>query len=88
MRLLKTVLFYALLWLRGVVLLVGKVLSGGCLLGFLLVGGFKLAGELDVRWWIVAFYGVAGLAVFTLVEFYDQLLLRLNPTGCDLILIR
>ncbi len=88
MRLLKSLLFYPLLWLRGLVLLAGKVMSGFFMLGFLLVGGFKLAGELEVSWWVVTFYGVAGVVVFTLGELYDQLLLRLNPTDYDLILIR
>ncbi len=88
MRFLKSLLFYPLLWLRGLVLLVGKLMSGFFMLGFLLVGGFKFAGELEVSGWIVAFYAVAGVVVFTLVELYDQLLLRLNPTGYDLILIR
>jgi len=88
MRVLKSLIFYPLLWLRGLFVLIGKVLGGFFLLGFLLVGGLKLAGELVVSGWIVAFYGVAGLLVFTLSEFYDQLLLWLNPTRRELLLIK
>lgn len=80
--------FYPLLWLRGVVVLIGKVVSGFFLIGSLLVGGLKVAGELDVSVWIVAFYGAAGVVVFSLTEIYDQVLLRLNPTGCELILLK
>jgi hypothetical protein len=83
MRFLKAILFYPLLMIRRPVLLVGKVLAWVLVLGGVLplmtgkaseVWGFSLGGILS------------GVLLFVLCQFYDELLLRLNPTGRELVL--
>ena len=79
-KVLKSVVFYPMLWLRGIFRLVGKGLSGLFLLGLIL----GLFIHLSVG--ILILFGVFSLGFFLLTFFYDQILLKLNPTGNTLIL--
>ena len=81
--LVKSLLFYPMRVLGGLFIFVGKILGSFFALGFVVIGVLKLAGELDVAWWIVAACGVAGTLSFALTELYLQLLLKLQSTGRD-----
>jgi hypothetical protein len=83
MDLMKSLLFYPLRVLGGLFVFTGKILGGFFVFGFLLIAVFKLAGELDVAWWIVAACGVVGTLSLALAELYVQLLLKLRSTGQD-----
>lgn len=83
MELMKSLLFYPLRVLGGLFVFTGKVLGFFFVFGFLLIAVFKLAGELDVAWWIVAACGVVGTLSLALTELYVQLLLKLRSTGQD-----
>lgn len=78
-RLLKSLLFYPLFLLRGMVRLVLIILTGFCLL-------FGFVFLID-RYWIAAIvtFIVATICV-TLRFSYVALLQKLNPSGMDLIL--
>jgi hypothetical protein len=87
MRILVQLIFYPMLWLRPLFLIVGKIL--GFLftlasLGYLFINLF--AGGEYQRWDFVVLFGALGFGCFLLRQFYDRILLRLNPTGHDLIL--
>ena len=86
MRFMKAVIFYPMLWLRGIINLIGRFVAGLFLLGFIFVCCAKLLGVEYVRWWDVGLIGLMSFVIFLLLEFYDQILLRLNPTDNILIL--
>lgn len=81
MKLLKAALFYVLFYLRGLFMLAGRLL-GGLLLLLCIVSLFIKS----YPWYASVVLGVLGFATFLLRQFYDQLLLKLNPTGNDLTL--
>lgn len=84
MTVLKSVIFYPMMWLRVPFLMVGKFLAGILLIGglvFLLLGG----GAEGANSIIIFSFGMSFL-FFLLTIFYDQILLKLNPTGNDLFL--
>ncbi|RNA65314.1 hypothetical protein CR163_008835 [Prosthecochloris sp. ZM_2] len=83
---LKSILFYPMMWLRGVFLLVGKILQGFFLLGLILV--LFIAQGQEYFWTLVLMFAGGSFSFFLLTHFYDQILLRLNPTGKDLILVQ
>ena len=64
-RLVKILSYYPIVLISGILLFVARVFGWGCLVAFLLFGGFKLAGELDVNGLSVA--TVLGVGVLTLV---------------------
>ena len=84
MSLLKSIIFYPMMWLRVPFLMLGKFLAGIFLLGgilFLFIGsGVEGATGLIVTCFVLSF------VFFLLNIFYDQILLKLNPTGNDLFL--
>lgn len=81
MKILKSILFFPLLWLRGLFIRIGRIIAGLFLFGA--IGGFFM-GDLPVTLPIVC--GVMSFALFMLCEFYDWLLLKLNPTNTVYIL--
>lgn len=85
MRILASMLFYPMLWLRGIVVIVGHVISSaGMLIAVILVAMSCLTRH---RWWLEAgLFALASFIAFLLLQVYDALLFRLNPTGRTLIL--
>jgi hypothetical protein len=79
-KILKSVIFYPMLWLRGLFLRVGKFISGLFLLGLIL----GLLFRAPIGYLIGC--GIFSLGSFLLTFFYDQILLKLNPTGNTLTL--
>ena len=83
MNILKATIFYPLMMVRRLVLSVGKVASwifvlGGVLEWFLDKG--------STRWSMSLAFVLLGVGLFVLCQLYDQLLLKLNPTGHELVL--
>ena len=86
LNVLKSILFYPMMWLRGIFLLVGRFLQGFFLLGLIMV---IFIGRGQEYFWMLLFTFAGGsFSFFLLTRFYDQILLRLNPTGKDLILVQ
>lgn len=81
MKFLKAALFYVLFYLRGLFMLAGRLL-GGLFLLLCIVSLFIKS----YPWYASVALGVLGFATFLLRQFYDQLLLKLNPTGSGLTL--
>jgi hypothetical protein len=85
MRLIATLVFYPMLWLRGFVLFLGRLVSGFASIAalvMLLVSAFTRH-----RFWLLAgMFGLCGFLTFLLLQLYDSILFRLNPTGRTLIL--
>lgn len=79
-KFLKILFFYPLLWLRGIVLGLGKFFGTLYLLGFI----FTLF--MDIFWGIKVVYAVLACMTFLLCHFYDQILFKLNPTNGTLYL--
>lgn len=89
MNFLKALLFYPLLWLRGLVLAIGRVLSGLLLLASLIIVIVKLNSDTNNISWLNALIpAITGFVIFMIMEFYDQILLKLNPTNNELTLYR
>ena len=92
MNVLKSIIFYPMMWLRPIVILVGNGLAGFLLLGallFLAISFFSGGSEEDKATFMSVFILPAfGMSFFCfLVTFlYDRILLALNPTGVDLYL--
>lgn len=78
----KGIIFYPMFWLRGIFLLVGKLLGG-----FLLLGGIfeYFIGAPTIIWSMTLTFS---FLIFILRQTYDTILLKLNPTGRDLILFQ
>ena len=85
MRILTLVVFYPMLWLRGLVLVLGRLVSG--LAGLAAVLMVLASIFTRHRLWLPA--GILALLsffTFLLLQIYDSILFRLNPTGRTLIL--
>ncbi len=78
----KVIIFYPMLWLRGLFLLASNILGG-----FFFIGGLIswIAGT--DKWMILVGFGLS-FTFFILRHFYDQILLKLNPTGQELYLFQ
>ncbi|CAK3333889.1 conserved hypothetical protein [Vibrio crassostreae] len=81
MNILKGVVFYPLLWLRGLLIRIGRLIAGLLLFSALLSA---LMGELPTQ--ISITFAVMSFALFMLCHFYDWILIKLNPTDNILIL--
>jgi hypothetical protein len=78
-----------MLWLRGLFTLIGKFLAGFFTLGFLLLLVMRFVyGVKGPPWGAIVASGVFGFVAFLLLEFYDSILLKLNPTGNELTLYK
>ena len=79
--------FYPLLWLRGVVVFLTRVVSVLAMMAAVAVGLGAIFTHQNL--WLLAGVCAAGsLLAFLLQQLYDSLLFRLNPTGRMLILWR
>jgi hypothetical protein len=82
MKVMASLAFYPMLWLRGIVVMLGKLVVALFTLGFCFALGLKVfADEPLLTWWMVAIAGVLAFGGFMLLELYDDILLKLNPTG-------
>lgn len=81
MKILKAIVFYPLFYLRGLFHRAGAFIGGAALLACL-VSLFVEAAP----WHFTVTTGLLGFGTFLLRQFYDQLLLKLNPTGNSLTL--
>lgn len=89
MKVIKSLLFYPLLWLRGLFLRIGNIVSGMCLVVFLILVVLKLATPVNTfEWYKVVGFAVAGVGMTMLTAMYDHILLKLNPTDDELTLYR
>jgi hypothetical protein len=89
MKFLAFAVFYPLLWLRSIFVGLGKLIGGVFTLIFVVLLAIKiLDSTTPVPWLAVVLSGVLGFGSFLLLEFYDNILLRLNPTGNDLALYK
>jgi hypothetical protein len=79
---LRSLIFYPMLWLRGISGLILMILGGLFLLG----GIFTLIG-IGLRFQTIMFFGFS-FACFMIRQTYDQILLKLNPTGHELTLFQ
>lgn len=76
--LIRSVIFYPMLWLRGVFLTVAKIIGIIFTVGFLETIIFPRGFILTLLMGLLAF------SVFMLRQKYDSILLNLNPTGHEL----
>lgn len=85
MRILASVLFYPMLWFRAIVLIVGRFVSS---VGMIAAVIMALVSCLTIhRLWLEAGLCTLGsFIIFLMLQIYDSILFRLNPTGRTLIL--
>jgi hypothetical protein len=77
---LAAVIFFPLLWLRGFVIAVGRAISGLCTISGIIAAG--VAALTRYHCWAIAGGPIlAGFLGFMFLQFYDSILVRLNPTG-------
>jgi hypothetical protein len=89
MLMLRKILYYSMLWLRPLFLLTSRWLQILFTGAFGLVLGLNLlVDDFHTAWWIVGVWGGLAFGIFMLRESYDSLLLKLNPTGSELILFK
>ena len=80
-RLIKSLAFYPVVLVGGLILAVLRVLGWFCLVGCVLIGVFWLAGELIISGWIVASVGVGGVIALTAADLFTEFLACLNLAG-------
>lgn len=82
-KILKSIFFYPMMWLRGIMKLGFKLIS----VGFVIFGVVSLGygGETFTKVDSVLFF-VGGFVFFLVGMLYDQILLKLNPTSATLTL--
>ena len=83
MKLICSTIFYIMMWLRGIANFILMMFAGLSLLG-----GIVFAFSQGLFSFMSLFGFGMSFALFMLREFYDQILLKLNPTGNDLILYK
>jgi hypothetical protein len=89
MNFLKALLFYPMFWLRGLILAIGRILSGLLLFVSIVIVIIKINSDTnDMSWMTALMPAIMGFSIFMLMEFYDQILLKLNPTNNELILYK
>ncbi len=87
MKIIKMAIFYPMFWVRGLFLFIEKFVASLFLLAAIFIGVLSAAAEEgDIAWGKVFIYGICSFMIFMLCQFYDQILLKLNPTGNDLTL--
>jgi len=88
MNFLKAIIFYPMMWLRKIFLAIGKMLSVLFFVMAIFVLVVGLNGEDGVHWSLLLPVTFLSFSSFLLTQFYDQVLIRLNPTGQDLYLMQ
>ena len=87
MKFLQSSFFYLLLWMRRLVVGIGQMVAGFFLMATIVTGIACFFMQPEKRMWgLVVLSGVSGFGIFLLCQFYDQILIKLNPTDNDLIL--
>lgn len=78
--------FYLMLWIRPIFISIGKLIAGFLMLVFIMgiIQLFLLPN--NIGWTRTIGIGVTSFIVFMLTEYYDNILLRLNPTANSLFL--
>jgi hypothetical protein len=85
MKYLAAAIFYPMLWMRGFVLTLGRLVSGFAAIAAIVTGLVSLFTR--YRFWLPAgLFALAGFIIFLLLQLYDSILFRLNPSGRTLIL--
>ncbi len=85
MKYLAAAVFYPMLWMRGFVLALGRLLSGFAVITAIVIGLVSLFTR--YRFWLPAgLCAIAAFIIFLLLQLYDSILFRLNPSGRTLIL--
>jgi hypothetical protein len=85
LKYLAAAVFYPMLWMRGLVLAVGRLVSGFAVIAAIVIGLISLFTR--YRFWLPAgLFAIAGFIIFLLLQLYDSILFRLNPSGRTLIL--
>jgi len=82
-KILKSIIFYPMLWLRGLFKLGFKIISVlSLIVGVILL----LMGSEEIGRNPMIFSFIGSFVFFIIGMLYDQILLKLNPTGNDLTL--
>ena len=81
MPIIRSLSFYPAVLLGGLLLFMLRVLGWFCLIGFLLIGVLRLAGELEVSWLIVASVGAGAIMALALADLLIEFLAGLNLAG-------
>jgi hypothetical protein len=87
MRILRGLVFYPLLWLRGLVVVLSRVVSVLGMLAAVAVGTGSLLSHQNL-WLLTGICAAGSFLAFLLLQLYDTVLLRLNPTGKTLLFFR
>ena len=82
MSLVKSLVFYCLLYLRGLFLIAGK------LIGFVALLTGVVTFLIGTSPWIAACFVGVSFGIFMLRQFYDSILLKLTPPGKEYILVQ
>jgi hypothetical protein len=82
---LAAAVFYPMLWMRGFVLALGRLASGFAVIAAIVIGLVSFFTR--YRFWLQAgLSAIAGFTIFVLLQLYDSILFRLNPSGRTLVL--
>lgn len=84
-RLIQILSYYPVVLVSGILLLVARAFGWGCLVAFLLFGGFELSGELEVSSWSMAALLGGGVLTLLLANGYVALLSRLGIGDSELV---
>jgi len=89
MLLLRKILYYSMLWLRPLFMLTSRWIQIFFTGSFVLLLALNLfSADFHNSWWFVGFWGLLAFGIFMLRQTYDTVLLKINPTGVDLILFK
>ena len=81
MKILQSIIFYPMYWMRRIMISVGHYIAGFFLLSLIIFGVVKYIGTEVLSWWKIVFYGICALAFQGVIILYDRILERINPTG-------
>jgi hypothetical protein len=79
MKYLAAAVFFPMLWIRGLVIVLGRAISGLCTIAGVIAAGISLTTRYHC-WMIAGGLCLAGLLSFMFLQVYDSILVRLNPT--------
>lgn len=75
-----------MLWIRPIFIRIGKLIGGFLMLVFIMGLIQLFAFPTNIGWPRTIGIGVTSFIIFMLTEYYDNILLRINPTSNGLIL--
>ncbi|MBD2503896.1 hypothetical protein [Anabaena azotica] len=80
------IIFYLMLWMRPIIIRIGKLIAGFLMIVFI-VGVIQLfVLPNNIGWSRILGFGLTSFIIFMLTEYYDNILLKINPTGNRLFL--